>query len=162
MATLIKSLRNDRKVIFDTGKFDDWCVYVVESNGSKTAPYDTTYFTDFKRIAQCYIENKVYNDFLLIYDRTTNEIDEDVLTLIDEIVDTYEEEDKIIIEQWLSVIYAGMIAEENKKGAILKKRVKRLGIYQVLVLNMSPNDAANFSKDKKWRALDAIMKPYDF
>jgi hypothetical protein len=162
MATLIKNLRNSRKVIFDTGKFDEWCVYIVDSNGSKNAPYDTTYFTDIKRIANRYPENKIYEDFVLIYDQTTSEIDEDVLSLIDEIVDTYEEEDKTIIEQWFSVIYAGMIAEENKEKAILKKRVKRLGMYQVLVLNMLPSIAANFSKGKKWRDLDAIMKPYGF
>jgi hypothetical protein len=55
-----------------------------------------------------------------------------------------------------------MIAEENKANAILKKRVKRLGVHQVLVLGMPPSEAAKFSNGKKWRDLDAIMKSNGF
>lgn len=162
MARLIKNLKNNRQVIFDTGKFDDWCVYIVESNGTKKAPYDVTYFSDLLNISQHYKNNKVYSDFVAIYDLTTKHIDQNVLNTIDKIVTTYQKQHQIIIEQWITVIYAGMIAEENKANAILKKRVKRLGIYQVLVLGIPPAVAANFSKGKKWRDLDAIMIPYDF
>jgi hypothetical protein len=162
METLIKNLRNNRKVIFGQGKFDQWCVFVVESDGYRMAPHDITYFTEFKRIDKCYSDNKIYKDFVYIYNKTNGKVDESVLSLIDEIVDTYKEEDKVIIEQWFSVIYAGMIAEENKEGARLKKRIKRLGMHQVLILNMSPDDAANFSKGRKWRDLDAIMRDYGF
>ena len=162
MPRLIKQLQNNRSVIFDTGRFDDWCVYVVESNGSKKAPFDETYFSDLYRISQSYPSNKVYNDFVMIYERTTRNIDENVLKLIDEIVETYNQEHKILVEQWLTVIYAGMIAEENKKNAILKKRIKRLGMHQVLMLNMPPRDAAKFGYGKKWRELDAIMRSLGF
>lgn len=162
MPRLIKQLQNNRSVIFDSGKFDDWCVYVVESSGAKKAPFDETYFSDLHHISQNYSNNKVYNDFVLIYEQTTKTIDPGVLTLIDEIVATYNNEEKIIVEQWLTVIYAGMIAEENKKFAILKKRVKRLGMHQVLILNMPAREAAKFSYGKKWRDLDAIMRPLGF
>src|SRR5690554_7192864 len=86
MPRLIKQLQNNRSVIFDSGKFDDWCVYVVESNGSKKAPFDETYFSDLHQISQSYPNNKVYNDFVKIYERTTRTIENGVLTLIDEIV----------------------------------------------------------------------------
>lgn len=159
---LIKQLQNNRTVIFDKGKFDEWCVYVVESNGARKAPSDEIYFSDLQEISRKYIPNKVYNDFTKIYNRTTNLIEPDVLNLIDEIVKTYNQEDKIIVEQWLTVIYAGMIAEENKEFAILKKRVKRLGIHQVLILNMTAKEAAKFSYNKKWRELDTIMRTHGF
>lgn len=162
MATLIKQLRENRSVIFDTGKFDNWCVYVVESNGSKKAPFDEVYFSDLHNIAQKYAQDKVYNDFVSIYDNTTKNIDNKVLALIDGITNTYNEEDKIIIEQWFTVIYAGMVAEENKQNAILKKRVKRLGMHQVMKLGMSAKEAAKFSYGKKWRDLDTIMRPLGF
>jgi hypothetical protein len=162
MATLVKHLQNNRKVIFDTGRFDNWCVYVVESNGNKKAPLDETYFSDLYHISQKYLRNKVYDDFVRIYEETTKSIDPSVLVLIDEIVSTYAEEDEIIVEQWFTVIYAGMIAEENKQNTILKKRVKRLGIHQVLILNMPAKDAAKFSYSKKWRELDSIMKSLGF
>lgn len=162
MASLIKNLQNNRSVIFDTGKFDDWCVYVVEANGSKQAPFDATYFSDLNIISNSYPNDKVYLDFVTIYDLTTKNIDINVLHTIDQIVNTYSAQHKIIVEQWFTVLYAGMIAEENKQFAILKKRVKRLGMYQVLMLNMPPADAAKFSYGRKWRELDAIMKPYGF
>jgi hypothetical protein len=162
MSTLIKNLRNGRCAVFDQGGFDQWCVYIVESNGSRTPPHDTAYFADLKKISQYYPNNKTYEDFVRIYDQTTKQIDENVLTLIDRIVDTYSVEHQTIIEQWFVAIYGGMIAEENKAGAILKKRIKRLGIYQVLVLNMSPNDAANFSRGKKVAELSPLMKSYGF
>lgn len=162
MSKLIKLLRSNRQVIFDRGKFDNWCVYIVEKNGKKIAPLDAEYFADLKSIAGKYEGDKVYNDFVAIYNRTTKLIDKSILDLIDEIVETYTDEDKSIIEQWFAVIYAGMIAEENKEHAILKKRIKRLGIHQTLKLGCDPKIASNFSKGKKWRDLDAIMKPLGF
>lgn len=160
MSRLIKKLKNNRQVVFDTGRFDDWCVYVVESNGFRTAYFDETYFSDLYRIAQKYSDQKVYNDFIKIYERTTKIIDPEIVALIDALTETYHPEDKTNIEQWFTVIYAGMIAEENKDKAILKKRIKRLGMYQVLVQNMPAKDAAKFSIGKKWRDLDALMKSY--
>ena len=159
---LIKELINNRKVIFDTGKFDDWCVYVVEANGSRNAPFDVDYFTDLKTLSTHYTGNKVYDDFVTIYSLTTKSIDANVIIEIDKIVSTYNLAHQVIIEQWFTVLYAGMIAEENKQFAILKKRVKRLGMHQVLIENLPPSIAANFSKGKKWRELDAIMKQKGF
>lgn len=162
MEKLVKRLANNRKVIFDTGKFDNWCVYVVESNGNKKAPFDETYFSELKILSKKYLLNKVYDDFVKIYRNTTKEIDQRVILRIDAIVNTYHDEDKIVVEQWMAVLYAGMIAEENKEFARLKKRIKRLGMHQVLILNMPVNEAAKFSTGKKWRDLDAIMKTLGF
>ncbi|GAB7258296.1 DUF7004 family protein [Polaribacter sp. OB-PA-B3] len=162
MVRLIKDLLNNRNVIFDSGSFDDWCVYVVEQNGSRRAPFDVDYFTDLKNISTHYSGNKVYNDFVSIYNLTTKIIDANVINRINAIVPTYQLLHQPHIEQWFTVLYAGMIAEENKKYAILKKRVKRLGMHQVLIDNLSPSVAANFSRGKKWHELDAIMKPKGF
>lgn len=158
---LIKNIKNSRKVVFDQGKFDSWCVYVIEANGNRKAPFDEEYFSDLQQINYKYTNDKVYNDFILIYEPTNINIEKGVLDIIDKIVETYDDEDKILIEQWFTVIYAGMIAEENKLNAILKKRIKHLGVFQSLVLNMKPKDAATFSKGKRWRELDEIMKQYD-
>lgn len=162
MPTHIKHLLFNRKVIFDFGTFDKWCVFVVEKNGKKYAPYDVDYFSDLQKLSHFYGTQKIYDDFVAIYDLTTNEIDAKVLNLIDEIMGTYEVKHQELIEQWLTVLYAGMIAEENKEGAILKKRIKRLGMYQILMLKYDPTIAANFSKGKKWKVLDKIMTPLGF
>ncbi len=162
MATLIKGLRNNRQVLFDTGKFDEWCVYIVESDGTKKAPFDVTYFTDLHNISHHYPDGKVYQDFVAIYNLTSRTVNPQILTLIDKIVFTYNIEHQVIAEQWFAVIYAAMIAEENKAKAVLKKRVKRLGMHQVLILGMPANEAAIFSYGKKWRDLDTIMRSYGF
>lgn len=162
MSRLIKNLVNNRKVVFDTGKFDDWCVYVVESNNTKKAPFDKDYFSDLKQLSSKYPKDKVYDDFVLIYDKTNTVINSTVLALIDKIVATYNEGDQSIIEQWFSVIYAGMIAEENKANTKLGRRIKRLGMHQTLKLDYSPQSAADFSKGKNWLNLDAIMKELGF
>jgi len=162
MSRLIKELKNNRKVVFGSGRFDDWCVYVVEANGISNAPLDVTYFYELNIISLKYPNQKVYNDFVQIYNRTDKFINKDVLTIIDTITCTYEDDDKEKIEQWFTVIYAGMIGEENKANAILKKRIKRLGMYQVLILNMPAAQAAKFSYGKKWRELDQLMRPYGF
>jgi len=162
MATLIKDLKNGRRIIFDKGKFDDWCVYIVECNGDRIAPQDRSYFAFLRNKALSYPRNKIYHDFVRVYERTNSEVEINVLTLIDEIVDTYRDDDKLDVEQWFTVLYAGMIAEEKKANAILKKRIKRLGMYQVLVLGMEPNDAANFSRGKKVSELEPCMQQYGF
>jgi len=159
---IIKEIANNRKVVFAQGRFDDWCVYIIEGNGNKKAPFDIEYFRDLKNISQKYKNDKVYNDFVSIYNQTDSKINQGTLNLINRIVDTYLKEDRILVEQWFSVIYAGMIAEENKRNAILKKRIKRLGMHQTLILNYEPDIAANFSKGKKWKDLDVIMKKLGF
>lgn len=159
---LIKNLQNNRMVVFDRGRFDDWCVYVVESNGSRTAPRDETYFSALCQIAQCYPKDKVYADFVALYSSTTRTIEQDTLALIDRIAASYLPVDIGPVEQWFTVLYAGMVAEENKEFAVLKKRVKRLGMHQVLVLGMPAPEAARFSYGKNWRELDAIMRPLGF
>ena len=162
MERLVKKLRNNRKVVFDDGRFDNWCVYVIEENKNKKAPFDTQYFSALKEIFQHYDKDKVYDDFVKIYELTSRRIDSKVLELIESIVSIYKPEHKDIVEQWFTVIYAGMIAEENKNNAILKKRIKRLGMYQVLILGMEPAKAARYSYGKKWRELDEEMKTYGF
>lgn len=157
----IKQLHNGSNVIFDQGRFDAWCVYIVAVDGHRVAPSDVVYFSDLKMLNERYGNNKVYLDFVKIYLQTGSTIDENVLLLIDQLVATYHISDQNLLQQWLVVIYAGMVAEENKTKAILKKRIKHLGVYQALVLGLIPEAAAKFSLGKSWRELDVIMKQYN-
>lgn len=159
MATIVKHLANNKTVVFDRGGFDDWCVYVVEPGGRRKAPYDREYFSELLGISRHYEHGRVYADFVRFYEPTAAVIDQEVLGLIDQLVATYRSEHQKRVEQWFAVIYAGMIAEENKQHAKLKKRIKRLGMYQVLMEGLAPEEAANFSKNRPWRELDAIMSP---
>lgn len=161
MATLIKNVRNLHRVEFDQGRFDQWCVYLERNGLTRYAPVDTEYFEFFRQKGITYGAQRVYNDFVKIYTPTNRLIDPNVLNLITTIANTYGN-DATEMDVWFSVIYAGMIAEENKANMILKKRVKRLGMYQVMTQNMQPAVAARFSFGKNWRELDALMRAGGF
>ena len=62
----------------------------------------------------------------------------------------------------MTTIYAGMIAEERKAYTKLGKRVKRLGIHQVILEGMAPTRAANFSRGKAWREIAALCTERGF
>lgn len=161
MPALVKLIRNLHRVEFDVGSFDNWCVFLQRHKQERYPPLDTEYFTFFQHMGAIYGAQKVYSDFVSIYQPTSKNIDAAVLASITSIAETYSnhvEEADI----WFTVIYAGMIAEENKANMVLKKRIKRLGMYQLMVQNMDPVVAANFSKGKNWRELDALMKQYGF
>ncbi|WP_396035026.1 DUF7004 family protein [Candidatus Cyanaurora vandensis] len=70
--------------------------------------------------------------------------------------------DSLKIQIIFTIIYAGMVAEENKKFTKLGKRVKHLGVYQILIEGMPAHQAANFSKGKKWREIATDCKNRGF
>jgi len=162
MKRLIHTLPNKQKVVFDQGRFDSWCVYLIDSRGRSFAPTDTVYFTELAQIAKQYPEQKLYSDFVKIYDKTTKEINNQVIELIKQLAKTYRDSHQQTIEKWFTVLYAGMIAEENKENAILKKRIKRLGMHQLLMEHMDAKKAAVFSRGKPAKKLNLLMKTKGF
>ncbi len=161
MATLVKHIRNAHVVEFDKGKFDNWCVYLQRQGQKRYAPRDTEYFTFVKNMADIYSAQKVYADFVTIYQKTTKEIVPHVLEQITTLANTYTQHAEET-DIWLTVLYAGMIAEENKANMVLRKRIKRLGMHQVLLLNMPPQEAAKFSFGKKYAELHPLMLSLGF
>lgn len=161
MPQKLNSFSNGGFIEFDSGCFDGWCVFVTLPGRQRFAPTDVLYFARLKEIGETFGPQKIYDDFVVIYNRTTKNVDPKVFDLILALSRFYNEFAEEM-ELWLSVIYAGMIAEENKEKAILKKRIKRLGVHQVLIDNILPEKAAVFSKGKKWKELDEIMKSKGF
>jgi hypothetical protein len=146
---------------YDRGKDDEWCVYLTRRNVRRFIPEDWQYFKRLHEYSLIHGADKVYDDFVHIYNRTTKEVSEEVLELIKNISKSYglNELNASII---FSIIYLGMIAEENKERTRLGKRIKRLGIHQTIVERMNYNDAAKFSIGKKWWQIDEICKSKGF
>lgn len=161
MSTLIKIINSRIRIEFDTGSFDNWCVYLAKPGMARYAPTDIEYFNWLKQQSLNFGAAKIYNDFISFYEFTGKEID---LVLLDKITTLSNDYGSVSEEAdtWFTIIYAGMIAEENKMNAILKKRIKRLGMHQLLLENYKPEEAANFSKNKKWKELDILMKQKGF
>jgi hypothetical protein len=152
MSTRIKIFSDKSVLEFDRGKFDDWCVYLT-ANGNKIAPKDIEYFTKIKNFAGLHGAPKIYDDFVKIYNATSSQIDEKIIFAISKMSSQYGT-DALTLDKLFTILYAGMIAEENKQYAKLKKRIKRLGMHQLLIDNFDPEKAANFSRGKNWRTLD--------
>lgn len=155
MGRTVTTFSDGSRLEYDKGAFDDWCVYLTRPDGLKYAPRDSQYFQRLVDYGAKYGFDNLYEDYVEIYNRTTKNIDEAVLKRIKEIADKYGE-DALNIAIDFTIIYMGMIAEENKEFTKLGKRVKRLGVCQVLKERMHYDEAANFSRGKKWKELDRI------
>ncbi len=161
MPRIVKTIRNGVIVEFDRGGFDEWCVYVAPPHQPRFAPRDAMYFTRLADLGDSHGKPEIYEDFVKIYTAATATIDAKILENISKLSSKYDDDD-LEIDQWFTVLYAGMVAEENKHGSVLGKRIKRLGIHQVLIDNEKPEIAANYSRNKKWRVLDQIMREKGF
>jgi hypothetical protein len=145
---LIIQFSDSATLEYDKGFFDHWCVYLTPQGGARYAPTDAGYFAAFQTLASTHGARKIYDDFVKIYDKTTNQIEQEVLREIESVSASYGQE-SLEIQKLLSLVYAGMVAEENKAYAVLKKRIKRLGMHQILIENATPAYAASYSKGKK-------------
>jgi hypothetical protein len=119
------------------------------------------YFERLVVLAKKHSRQKIYRDFITLFDKTGTAIDNMVLEWIKIISKPYGE-DRIEIRKWFTVMYAAMVAEENKAHPKLGKRIKRLGVYQVLILQKSVLHVVNYSRGRKWYELDEVMKWYGF
>lgn len=161
MGRIVTTFSDGSKLEYDKGAFDDWCVYLTRPSISKYAPKDFQYFQRLVDYATKYGFDNLYEDYVEIYNLTTKNIEETVLRRIKEITSKYGE-DSLNIAIDFTIIYMGMIAEENKEFTKLGKRIKRLGVHQVLKERMHYNEAANFSRGKKWKELNEICSSKGF
>ena len=139
MREKVINFKNGVSLEFASGSFDDWCVYLTDAEGKRSAPKDEDYFTALKLFSNKYGAEKIYKDFVSFYG-----------------------DDCIDLEIIFSILYMGMIAEENKKNTRLGKRIKRLGLYTLLVEDETIFKSANFMRGMTWRTIDALCKERGF
>ena len=97
----------------------------------------------------------------LIYELTGKQVDANSLRRISEIASGYSQ-DALQIDIIFSILYMAMIAEEQKKNTRLGKRIKRLGIYALLIENKTISEAANFMRGMGWREIDYLCRQRGF
>jgi hypothetical protein len=144
---------------FGQGNFDEWCIHFQDKSGFTFFPLDTEYFAVLKSVGEVFDAMQLYSAFVAIYEKTGKEQKanpeiEEMITQTALFFYDYRHE----LLNSLYLIYAGMVAEENKENTRLGKRIKRLGIHQVLVEKMQPYEAANFSRGMPWRDIDKECK----
>jgi hypothetical protein len=150
-STLIAHLQDGTRFVFSQGRFDRWCIFHVRKNKAH-AVRDEEVFMVMSHYASGHTRFLLYRDFLSIFNEVTNHVNYDLVEKIVSISKAYPRPQEV--QFILLFLYAGMIAEENKEKAILKKFIKRFGVHQVLIEGMSPTVAANYSRGKRWRELE--------
>lgn len=161
MGQLIKSFVDGSFLEYDRGSFDDWCVYLTKNDGSRRPPRDVDYFNQLKQYAGKYGTDRIYRDYVRVYELTGKNVEQNALEVITSIASAYGE-DALNIDIILSILYMAMIAEERKKYTRLGKRIKRLGIYKLLIENRSVAESANFMRGMGWRDIDYLCRERGF
>ena len=134
---------------FGKGKIDNFCVYLKDETGLR-APLDTEYFQFVHDLASESGTLAVYNSFKKIYDIAEKEIVPEALVVIDAAAERFSST-TLQTQLYFSILYLCMVAEQNYPNTKLGKRLKRLGIYQLLFEGMTVEEAANWSRGKPWR-----------
>lgn len=162
MGRRIKNFPGGAFLEFDRGGFDDWCVYWAQPGQARKALRDEEYFEQMIALAEKYGREKLYQDYLKVYEHTGKELDMKVLRAITGLAKREYGQDALRADYLLTVLYAGMIAEENKKYTKLGKRVKRLGVYGTLMEGQSAQTAANLTRGMKYQQIEAMCKAKGF
>ena len=145
----------ENEVNIATGRFDKWCYYLTYNKKKKTIPLDKDYFQWILYLSKKYGVDQVYSDFLIVYEAADEIFDEDECYSICSEVDKHYEEDTT---HWWVIYYMTMVAECKKKNAILKKRIKHLGVYNILFDGYDVDYVTKYMRGKGWRYLDKLMK----
>ncbi len=146
---------------FDQGRFDEHCVYEVQPDGGRSAPSDVGYFAGLLRIARARGENRVYEDFVRVFEVSETEVTETSVEVIRLLSEHYGSDEPSALRIFL-ILHMGMIAENVKKNTRLGKRIKRLGVHALLLEGYSVDRAANFMRGKGWREIDAMCRERGF
>jgi hypothetical protein len=157
----IWTFKTGTRLQFDHGQFDQWCVYEVAVGGSKRAPRDEEYFTELSDLASAYGHDRIYADFVTVFDASGPEVTKETVSLVVEISRTYPIDEERILRTLL-ILHMAMVAENLKANTRLGKRIKRLGVYELLFENRTARDASNFMRGMGWREISAMCEERGF
>lgn len=158
---VIKRFSDNSQLEYDRGLFDDWCVYYTDASGTRKPPKDTDYFEFLLNLANKYTVEKVYSDYVQVYNWTGKQLSQDVVNSISTLSASYGD-DALAVDVVFTILYMAMIAEERKAYTKLGKRIKRLGIHVLLNENVPINSAANFMRCMGWREIDNLCRQRGF
>lgn len=150
MGQLIKHFPDGSFQEYDRGGFDDWCIYLTDASGKRKPPRDIDYFAQLRSLAERFGTDKVYNDYVKVYELTGKQVSKADLDCISRLSEEYGASANQV-DTIFSIHYMAMIAEERKAGTRLGKRIKRLGIHKLLIENIPVREAANFMRGMGWR-----------
>jgi len=124
---------------------------------------DRDYFSMLQELVKKYSVDKIYKDFVSVYNIVKKDIHKEDWKKIRKIASQYDLNDMLVVGKLYCILYVTMLAEQNNHHSILGKRIKRLAVYQLLILGMSLDEVVNFSKGKSARSyLEPLCERYGF
>lgn len=164
---VISTFADNSYLSYAQGSKDRWCVYYTAPPNPPIPLLDRQYFQILLELAEEYGAEPVYADFVSIYDRTTDEVDELVLADIQGTVAAHYPNDLLRAAKVFTTLYMAMVSEfyyitPSGRPSRLQKRVKRLGVYQILFTDMTVEQAANYSKGQNYNTLNTLCLQYGF
>jgi hypothetical protein len=157
----IKKFSNGQSLEYDVGVFDDWCIYICNPDGARNPPKDVEIFLRIIELTKNYDPKKIYFDLKEIFVLTNKQIKIPVSDHITRLSKEYGE-DHLTVDILYSTLYAMFVAEENREGTKLGKRIKFLAIHQILKEDLAPDIAANFSKKKSSKDISKLCEDRGF
>lgn len=156
---------NKNSICFDRGRFDDYCVFFKKFDNnnnliSKKAVKDIELFDNLLIFKKEY-KDKVYKLIKFIFDYTNSTLNFKTIDKTVKLVNKHFD-GSISAHKYFLFVYYAMVAEEKKTNSKLGKRIKLLGIYQILNEKFSSQTAANFSRGLKWTVIDEECKRRGF
>jgi hypothetical protein len=107
-----------------------------------------------------YSPERIYRDFVKIYDVTEYNISSDTLALIAEASESYGDNGGDI-SYLFTMIYFAMLSEQRRRDTKLGKRVIRLAVYQALFDTLN-SEEVTYYPPRKWWLIDAQCSQMGF
>jgi len=161
VARTIWTFQNGSSLEFDRGQFDEWCVYEVSPNGQRVAPRDVDYFRELLAISAVHGRQRVYDDFVVVFDASGPKVTDESVGIVVEVGRRYGDDEELM-KRLLLILHMGMVAENVKKNTRLGKRIKRLGVHDLLLESGDVARAAHFMRGMGWREIDELCKARGF
>jgi len=159
---IVKPFSDGSHLEYGKGQFDDWCVYLVSPDGARVAPRDIDCFKVLKVLAAKHGVERLYKDYVSLYEVTGKAVEEKVLQQIAALAAAYPPEARLRADKLFTILYMAMIAEEHKAGTRLGKRIKRLGVHRLLVESAGAQNAARFLDGRRAEAIALLCEERGF
>jgi putative NIF3 family GTP cyclohydrolase 1 type 2 len=97
----------------------------------------------------------------MVFDASGPKVTDESVGVVVEVSTRYgDEEEKM--KRLLLILHMGMVAENVKKNTRLGKRIKRLGVHDLLLESGEVAHAAHFMRGLGWREIDVLCRARGF
>lgn len=149
-----------RNFEFDPSNEYKWFVYFDQANANRKYASDAENLNELQSLAAKYSPERIYRDFVKLYDATEYNFNPNALNIIAGIAESYGD-DAAEVNYQFTIMYFGMLSEQHKKDTKLGKRIKRLAVYRALFDTYTAQEASYYPS-RKWWLLDSLCSQRGF